>query len=111
MANRNFQRVQALQKEVKKLHVKIVTDGLGDVTSIFGTGITSVAHAADVYTITLDDQFNDFLGAAVLPGVASTFALDSQDVANKTVAVEFGTTQASTTIHIELIVKNTSVVK
>lgn len=113
MANRTFHRLQALEKEIKKLHVRFNTDGSGDVTSTsFPVGITSVAHAANVYTITLDDKYNEFVGAAVLPGVASTYALDSEDVStNKTVAIEFGTTQASAEIHIELSLKNTSVVK
>lgn len=112
MANRRFQRLQALQKEVKKIHVKITTDGSGDVTATEGVGITSVAHAANVYTVTLDDKFNKFLGASVLAGVAATHHLDSEDVAGaKTVAIEFSATQASTTIHMELILKNTSVEK
>ena len=112
MANRRFQRLQALQKEVKKLHVKITTDGSGDVTATSGTGITSAAHAANVYTITLDDKYNEFLGAAVLAGVAATHHLNAEDISGaKTVAIEFSATQASTDIHIELILKNTSVVK
>lgn len=112
MANRRFQRLQALQKEVKKLHVKINTDGSGDVTSISGVGIASVAHAANVYTVTLEDKYNEFLGAAVLPGVSASHNLDSEDVSGaKTVAIEMSATQASTTIHMEIIVKNTSVVK
>ena len=112
MANRNFQRLQALQKQVKKLHVKISTDGSGDVSSISGTGITSVAHAANVYTITLDDKYSQFLGASVLPGVIANYNLDSEDVSNaKTVAIEFSAAQVSVDVYVEIIVKNTSVVK
>jgi hypothetical protein len=111
MANRRFQRLQALQKEVKKLHVKISTDGSADVSSISGVGISSVAHAANVYTITLDDKYNDFLGASVISGVAANYSIDSVDVQNKTVAIEASVAQASTEILVELILKNTSVVK
>lgn len=112
MANRRFQRLQALQKEVKKIHVKINTDGSGDVSSISGVGVESVAHAANLYTITLEDKYNDFLGASVLPGVSASHNLDSEDVSNsKEVAIQMSALQASTTIHVELILKNTSVEK
>ena len=112
MANRRFQRMQALQKEVKKLHVVINTDGSGDVSSIEGVGIDSVQHAANVYTITLEDKYNKFLGAHVLPAAAANFHLDSEDVDGaKTVAIEFSAVQASGKIHVELSLKNTSVEK
>lgn len=112
MANRRFQRLQALQKEIKKLHVKITTDGSGDVTAIVGTGIASVSHAAGTYTITLEDKYNVFIGAAVLPGVSSAFNLNAEDVSGaKTVDIDLAVSQASVDIHVEIMVKNTSVVK
>lgn len=111
MANRRFNRLQALQKEVKKLHVKIVTDGLGDVSSISGVGIASVSHAANVYSIVLEDKYNDFLGASAVSSVVASYGVDNIDVQNKTLDLESSVLQASTTLHVELILKNTSVEK
>ncbi len=112
MANRQFHRMQALQKEVKKLQVKVSTDGSADVVSSVGTGIASVAHAANAYTVTLEDKYNDIIGVSVIGGVSASWHVDSADVkVAKTVVVESSAAQASTEIYIELTLKNTSVVK
>lgn len=110
MANRSFNRLQALQKEVKKLQVTINTDGSGDVTSIEGTGVASVAHSSDQYTITLDDKYSKFLGVSAISGVAANMTVASEAVStSKTVVIEASVTQASTSIYVELTLKNSSV--
>ena len=112
MANRRFHKLQALQKEVKKLHVKITTDGSADVSANSGVGIASVAHAANTYTITLEDKYNEFLGLNAISGVAADFSLGAVDVQSaKTIELDASVAQASTDIYVEIILKNTSVVK
>ena len=112
MANRRFQDVQALQKQVKKVHVKITTDGSADVSSFSGTGVSNVSHEANVYTITLDDKYNDFMAMSVISGVSADFHIDSVDVSSaKTIAVEASVAQNSTDIYVEMVLKNSSVVK
>ena len=110
MANRSFNRLQALEKEIKQLHLKIVTDGSGDVTSISGAGIASVSHTTDTYTITLEDKYVSFKGATVLPGVHATSILVSEDVNGaKTVVIDLSATQVSVDVHVIIHVKNTTV--
>lgn len=58
MASRNFNRTQALEKEVKSLFAKITIGATGAPTLTKGVGIASVARsAAGKYTITLDDTY------------------------------------------------------
>jgi len=110
MANRSFNRLQALEKEVKHLHLKVVTDGSGDVVSFDGLGVASVSHAADVYTITLQDKYVSFKHVSCISGVAANFQLNSEDVnGDKTVVVEASVTQASTDLYVHLVLKNTTV--
>ena len=110
MANRRFNRLQALEKEVKKLQIKINTDGSADVSSVEGLGVESVAHAANQYTITLQDKYNKLVGVSVIGGVAASFHVVSHDVVSaKTVVVESSAAQASTEVFVELSLKNTSV--
>ena len=110
IANRRFQRLQSLEREVKKLHVKVTTDGSGDVSSIEGLGVTSVSHSSDQYTITLDDKYVSFWGASAISGVAADFIVVSEDVDGaKTVVLDASVTQASTVIYVELTLKNSNV--
>lgn len=112
MANRQFHRLQALQKEVKKLQLKITTDGSADVSSISGTGIASVSHSSNTYTITLDDKYNDLLMVSAISGVAANFSISASDVQSaKTIDLDASVAQASTDILVEITLKNSSVVK
>lgn len=107
MASRNFNRHQSLEKEVKSLHVTVTTDGSGDVSSIKGEGIESVSHAANTYTITLDDKYIRLLGASVSAGVQATHILENVAVdSTKTLDVTFSVTQASVDLYIILDLKN-----
>lgn len=64
MANRNFNRYQALEKEVKALYCKFSVDSAGDATldAINSKGIASVTKTATgEYTIVLEDRYNALL--------------------------------------------------
>lgn len=110
MANRRFNRHQSLEKEMKSIQVKIVTDGSGDVSSIDGAGVSSVSHSANQYTITLEDSYNKLLGVSVIGGVSASWHVDSHDVVSaKTVVVEASALQASSDIFVVMDVKNSNV--
>lgn len=110
MANRNFNRVQALDKEIKQLHVTVTTDGSGDVTSFKGEGIESVSHSANTYTVTLQDKYTRLVGASVNPGVQASHILESVAVdSSKSLDVTFSVTQASVDVFVSLFLKNSSV--
>lgn len=113
MANRRFQRLQALEKEVKKLHLRISTDGSGDVSSFKGVGIASVSHSSNVYTITLQDRYNELLHVSGISSVAASYAIDSESVASSSKEIQLSSSaaQASTTLRIEITLKNSSVEK
>lgn len=110
MANRNFNRLQSLEKEVKILNLKITTDGSADVASISGLGFASVSHNADVYTITLQDKFTSLVGINVISKTACNFKLNSEDVASaKTVEIEASASNTSSVIYVTLFLKNSNI--
>ena len=112
MANVGFNRVQAREKEIKLVHLKVTTDGASDVTAIDSLGVASVEQtAADTYTITLKDAYVEFRGASVTPGVTSGHSVSNVDVKSaKTLEVNFGASQASTEFYVTLHLKNTSAI-
>ncbi len=58
MANRNFQRKQALEKEIKELYLKCTFGASGAVTANSKVGIASIAKSATGdYLITLQDKY------------------------------------------------------
>lgn len=58
MANRNFNRHQSLEKEIKSLHLDVAIGATGAPTLTKGLGTTSIVrNGAGDYTITLDDKF------------------------------------------------------
>lgn len=91
MANRNFNRKQALEKEVKELHVKVAIGASGAPTLTRKVGTTSIArNSQGLYTITLDDKYSDLINMEVNQLVASAQDLTFQMVAetvttNKTI--------------------------
>jgi len=58
MANRNFNRKQALEKEVKEIYAKLTFGSSGAVTLTSGLGVASaVKSATGDYLITLEDSY------------------------------------------------------
>lgn len=58
MANRNFNRRQALEKEVKDLYLKVSIGTSGAPTIVSGYGFASIArNGAGDYTVTLSDYY------------------------------------------------------
>lgn len=109
MANRRFQRLQSLDKEVKVINVKISTDGSADVSSFGDLGVESVSHSSNVYTITLEDKYSSLKGVCVISGVAANWTVDSSSFSSKQIDIEASAAQASTDIYVQLYVKNTDV--
>lgn len=61
MANRTFNRRQALEKEVKDLYLKVAIGGSGapTISANIGGGVASITRASTgLYQITLADQYN-----------------------------------------------------
>ena len=123
MANRNFNRQQALEKEVKTLFATISFDSSGDATLDAGLGISStVAHTTDgEYVITLQDSYDKLLGLAGVFESATEedirIQLDAEDVdgATPTIAL-FTLTGATATdpadgtkLHLTIHLRNSSV--
>jgi len=110
MANRRFQRMQSLEREVKKLYARITTDAAGDVVSVKGVGIEEVTHASNVYTIVLEDRYVEFFGAKPSSGVSASWHTVSESVStDKEVVIEASAAQADTTVQVEINLKNTTV--
>lgn len=58
MASRNFNRRQALEKEVKDLYMRVSIGASGAPTATSKVGIASIVrNGAGDYTITLDDKY------------------------------------------------------
>lgn len=87
MANRNFNRKQALEKEVKELYADIAIGGTGAPTLTYGVGIASVTRdSAGVYIVTLQDAYMRLMALQVTNVAASaqdlTFAVETESVAS-----------------------------
>jgi hypothetical protein len=93
MANRNYNRKQALEKEVKELYADVSIGASGAPTLVRGLGVASIArNSQGLYTITLQDKYNRLMHAHVAILSASAQDLDAQlqseDVASaKTIVV------------------------
>lgn len=58
MASRNFNKKQALEKEIKTLYAKVTIGAAGSPTLTSGVGISSIARSAQGdYLITLQDKY------------------------------------------------------
>ena len=76
MANRNFNRKQALDREVKELFADISIGASGAPTLSRGLGVASVAKTATgEYTITLQDKYSRLMHAS-----ASVMSASAEDV-------------------------------
>jgi len=127
LANRNYNRYQALTKEVKALfaQVAIGASGAPTINAPASLGVTSIArNSAGNYTITLDDKYNDLLQitqsvqlAAGAPAAVGGMVVRSQNVsAAKTIVVEFvdetGAAvelDSGSTVRLKIDLKNSSV--
>ena len=120
MANRNFNDMQALEKEVKKLYAEIAIGASGAPTLTAGLGISSVSrNAAGDYTLTLADNYDKLLGFnGIIEDTSAediTFQIDTEAVASGT--IDFYTKTADTatdpsdgsSLWVEVTVRNTSV--
>ena len=127
MANRNFNRYQALTKEVKALFAQVAIGATGAPTlnAPASLGITSVVrNSAGNYTITLDDKYNDLLQitqsrelASGAPGAVGGMVVRSEAVDSaKTIVIEFVDSAGApielvsgTLLRLKLDLKNSSV--
>lgn len=68
MANRNFNRKQALEKEVKEIYARITVGATGAPTLVAANsqGVASVSRtSAGLYVLTLQDSYNKLMHAAI----------------------------------------------
>lgn len=122
MANRRFNRLQSLTREVKHVHVKVNIGASGAPTVDSNVvGVESVTRdSAGVYIITLEDKYSSLVGCKVMQEAAAaedlTFQIESEDVAGaktvqiqcKAAAVETDPSNGSK-LYIELALKNTDI--
>ena len=92
MANRNYNRKQALEKEIKSLYADVAIGSSGAATVTKALGIATVAKSATGrYTVTLDDKYTRLMHVdVVLLDSASkdlTFQLVSETVSSTKVII------------------------
>ena len=122
MANRNFNRAQNLEKEIKSLFAEIAIGPAGAPTLTRGTGIASVTRASTgLYTVVLQDQYNRlmFVGATFLASgaesisaqlVSSSVTTAAKSLVFRTVSTGVATDPANgDTLFLRLDLKNSSV--
>jgi hypothetical protein len=116
MANRNFNRFQALEKEVKALYAEIDVAADGSASLVQGLGVASAElDGSGNFKITLQDKYNRLLHVSVVevnasPLLASPVGVVSEDVAGaKTIVLSNADTLSSTTLLVRIDVKNSSV--
>ena len=107
MANRTFFDVQSLQRETK-----IITGVVGDGVTSLPTGIETAAAAGSDLTLTLDDKYNDLVGAHLtaksLTGTFSHVEAVAFNTSN-TVVFTVDNLNAADEFYVTLFLKNTSV--
>lgn len=122
MANRNFNRFQALEKEVKSLYADVAIGASGAPTLSRGIGIASVTRSsAGVYVVTLQDKYNRLMSVDVKVLSASAqdllVQLQAESVASaKTITFRTQNAAATATdptsgsrLLVQINVKNSSV--
>lgn len=79
MANRTFNRKQALEKEIKEVYAEIAIAGSGAPTLTYGTGVASISRTSTgLYVLTLQDTYTRLMAADVSILSASAQDLISQ---------------------------------
>lgn len=124
MANRRFNRYQALEKEVKTLFADVAIGASGAPTLNSGLGIASVTRdSAGVYDVVLEDRYSSLLHVSVMQLEATaedlTFQVESESVnaASKTVKIQCKAADTETDpsdgsrLLIKIELKNTSVAR
>ena len=120
MANRNFNRKQALEKEIKEIYAEIAIGASGAPTLTKGLGVESITrNGAGDYTLTLEDSWVRLMSMHATHEAASaediTFQISAKDVTTaktvdfftKTGATETDPSDGST-LFIRLELKNSS---
>ena len=125
MANRRFQRMQSLTREVKHLHAKVAIGASGAPTldSEISVGVESITRdSAGVYILTLEDSYKKLVDFDVMLEAAAaedlSFQIESEDVASaktiqficKAAAVETDPSNGAN-LFIKIALKNTSVAR
>jgi hypothetical protein len=102
MANRNFNRAQNLEKEVKTLFADVAIAASGAPTLTKGLGIASIVRdSAGEYTLTLDDKYTRLMHVSIIHLDADAqdlnWQLTAEDVSGaKTISFEGLTADAET---------------
>jgi hypothetical protein len=77
MANRNYNRKQALEKEVKEIYLDVAIGSSGAPTLTKGLGVASISRSSTgLYVITLQDAYMRLMAAQV-----SILSASAQDIA------------------------------
>lgn len=101
MANRNFSKVQGLNKELKLIagSFSIAASG-GAATKVTGLGYSVAKSATGEYTITLEDQYDALISATATVQAATAVDLvaqiDNHDVTAATPVVVLNLNAAAT---------------
>lgn len=100
MANRNFNRSQNLEKEVKGLFADVAIGASGAPTINKALGITSIARdAAGTYTIILDDKYTRLMSVSLSVVAAAAEDITLQvldDSVSSTKSIQIATLAAGT---------------
>lgn len=89
MANRNFNRYQALEKEVKAIYaiVAIGASGAPTLTAADSKGVASISRtSAGLYVLTLQDQYNKLMHLTVMQLIGTAQDIKVQLVSETTTA-------------------------
>ena len=79
MANRNYNRHQSLEKEIKNLYLDVAIGGSGAPTLTKGLGVTSIVRSGTGrYDITLDDRYTRLMYVQVVNVKSATSDLTFQ---------------------------------
>ena len=123
MANRDYNRKQALEREVKEIYAEISIGAAGAPTlnTSYSTGVASISRtSAGLYVLTLQDAYSHLMHANVDVASAAAQDLVSQSVSDSvnsaktytfrtvTSAVETDPSSGST-LRVALQLKNSSV--
>ena len=114
MANRNFNRFQALEKEIKSLYAEISLDGAGAPTLVRGLGVDSVVLNGGAVQINLQDKYMRLMNVSVIevggPSLTSPVSILEADVAEgKYIILSNADALASTSLLVRIDLKNSSV--
>ena len=121
MANRTFNNVQALDREVKFIIGQVLLSAAAAVSSIVGKGFSAAKTGTGLYTITLQDKYPSLLSAqfavaeagnsAVIAKLVSETVVTDGKVNIKTCPANTGTpadVAAAVSVHFILALKNLS---